>query len=112
MMAAYILTCIFWLSSWAWSASWAAFVLAYYDGFFYVGLHTFGSVMAACAALGAVTWILCIINLIFFILGSVQNHGSTASGDVELGQKPTENVQAQTPVYAQHATTQPTSVQV
>ncbi|KAK7958474.1 hypothetical protein PG988_013322 [Apiospora saccharicola] len=111
MLLAYILTCIFWLSSWGWSASWAAFLLASYDGFYYTGLHTFGSVMAACAALGAVTWVLCVINLIFFILGSVRNHDSTASGNVELGQKPVGNVQADTPVYAQHATTQPTSVQ-
>ncbi|KAK8028301.1 hypothetical protein PG991_005357 [Apiospora marii] len=108
MLLAYILTCVFWLSSWAWSASWAAFTLAYYDGYFYSGLHTFGSVMAACAALGAVTWVLCIINLVFFIIGSVRNHHSTTSPDVELGQKPAENVQAQTPVYAQHATTQST----
>ncbi|KAK8042487.1 hypothetical protein PG994_012970 [Apiospora phragmitis] len=114
MMVAYILTCIFWLSGWAWSASWASFLLAYsYDDFYYPGIHTFGSVMAACAALGAVTWILCIINLIFFIIGSVRNHDASNPGNVELGHGPktSEGVQAQTPVYAQHQTPQPTSAQ-
>ncbi|KAK8080382.1 hypothetical protein PG997_008200 [Apiospora hydei] len=114
MLVAYILTCIFWLSAWAWAASWASFVLAYYaNDFYYPGLHTFGSVMAACAALGAVTWVLCIINLVFFIIGSVLNHDATAPSNVELGHgpKPAEGVQAQTPAYAQHQTAQPTPVQ-
>ncbi|KAK6828191.1 hypothetical protein PG990_009806 [Apiospora arundinis] len=112
MLVVYIMTCIFWLSSWAWAASWASFLLAYYNSSYYPGFRSFGSAMAACAALGAVTWVLCIINLVFFIVGSVRNHDPAANpGNVELGhagQKPADA--GHTPVYAQNQTAQPTSV--
>jgi hypothetical protein len=57
-VGALILAAIFWLSAWAWAASVASTVLGY-DGLYYYYNDTFksyGSSMAAGAALGAFTW--------------------------------------------------------
>ncbi|ORY65183.1 uncharacterized protein BCR38DRAFT_340942 [Pseudomassariella vexata] len=84
VLIAYVLSVIFWLSGWAWSASWAATILSYtayeVDGVY----KTFGSVMAACAGLGAILWILTIVNLVFFIMACLQNQDSAQN--VELDQ--------------------------
>ncbi|KAI0132606.1 hypothetical protein BJ170DRAFT_254808 [Xylariales sp. AK1849] len=96
LFIAYIISCIFWLSGWAWSAAWAGAVLGFYDG---LG-NTFGSAMGACAGLGAIVWILCILNLVLFSLGCVRSEGSTHAGNVELGHAQKQD-QNQTP-YAQH----------
>lgn len=61
--------------------------------------------MAGNAAIGAVIWILCVINLIFFILASCRDNN--AGGNVELGstQKQDHNQgqapYTQQPVYGQ-----------
>ncbi|KAK3307452.1 uncharacterized protein B0T15DRAFT_501953 [Chaetomium strumarium] len=77
----YIFTIIFWLSAWAWSASWAAIFLsagAYSDEM------AFGGAMAGAAALGAIVWVLAIVHLAFFIRACVMD--ATGAGHAELGQ--------------------------
>lgn len=88
----YILSCIFWLSAWAWSASLASFWLATYCNGFLCGStgdygKQVGGALAGCAALGAVTWILVIINLVFLIKGSLADpEGDAPAHQAELGQ--------------------------
>ena len=55
ILIAYVLNIIFWLSAWSWSASSAAFWLAYdsYYTHLYAGE---GGALAGCAALGAFIW--------------------------------------------------------
>lgn len=60
-LVGYILTVIFWLSGWAWSADAASAwlrVASHYVawGSFYKDHKAVGGSFAACAALGAVTW--------------------------------------------------------
>ncbi|KAH6996581.1 hypothetical protein BKA56DRAFT_666786 [Ilyonectria sp. MPI-CAGE-AT-0026] len=68
-ICALILDAIFWLSAWAWAASVASSFYSYYDGY-YGSSHTldaYGGSLAACAALGAFTWVLVIVTIVFFI---------------------------------------------
>ncbi|KAH8680963.1 hypothetical protein BX600DRAFT_428937 [Xylariales sp. PMI_506] len=83
LLIPYVLLCIFWLSGWAWAASWAGVWLAY-DLDDYYGYNRFGGAMAGCAAIGAIVWVLCIVNLIFFIMACVRN--PSTQPNVELGQ--------------------------
>lgn len=57
-LVGYILTVIFWLSGWAWSADAASAWLrwAAWGSLFYKDHKAVGGSFAACAALGAVTW--------------------------------------------------------
>lgn len=82
----YILSIIFWLSAWAWSASWASVTLGTYYGHVYVS--QFGVSSAACAGLGAVVWVLTIVNIAFFIKSCL----AAPNDDAELGNvsKPNE----------------------
>jgi len=82
---AQILLIIFWLSGWAWAASWASL----YSG--YWGNRTVSSVMGGIAGIGALVWILIIIDFVFFTLGCVRENDSTAgttTTNVELGKGP------------------------
>ncbi|KAH8201101.1 hypothetical protein TruAng_004728 [Truncatella angustata] len=76
-LIAYSLSAIFWLSGWAWAASWAAALLdyAYYS-------NSFGGAMAGNAAIGAIIWVLVVVNLVFFILASCRDN---TTANVELG---------------------------
>ncbi|KAI1850030.1 hypothetical protein JX266_004409 [Neoarthrinium moseri] len=94
-LIAYILSIIFWLSGWAWAASWASVASAYSFGY----NDTFGGVMGGCAGLGAIIWILAIVNLVFFILASVREPSST--GNVELGHAQKQDQQPYTGQPAQ-----------
>ncbi|KAK0643315.1 hypothetical protein B0T16DRAFT_459480 [Cercophora newfieldiana] len=83
----YIFSIIFWLSGWAWAASLAGVWLSYYDGF---GISTsasdpvkqLGASLAVTAALGAVVWVMTIVNLVMFIKACVADPGSN---NAELG---------------------------
>ncbi|ETS83146.1 hypothetical protein PFICI_05022 [Pestalotiopsis fici W106-1] len=97
LLIAYVLSAIFWLAGWAWAASWAAAILGYYRGNSLAS--KFGGAMAGNAAIGAVVWVLVIVNLVFFIMASVRDESSAAN--VELGQ-PQKQSQPM-------ATTQPTT---
>ncbi|KAL1866374.1 hypothetical protein VTK73DRAFT_4752 [Phialemonium thermophilum] len=95
-LVAYILGVIFWLSGWAWAASSAAFWLSW-------GLDNYnnheGGALAACAGLGALTWVLTIVNLGFFIRGClVDPDGAGAIHQAELGQVKQDPAQAYQPV--------------
>ncbi|KAI2615770.1 hypothetical protein GGS26DRAFT_579159 [Hypomontagnella submonticulosa] len=77
VLTAYALGTIFWLTGWAWSASWASYALSSdnRDGTSSNGgsWMKFGSVMGACAGLGALSWVLSGIELTFFCLSCVRN---------------------------------------
>ncbi|KAI0597060.1 hypothetical protein F4775DRAFT_273751 [Biscogniauxia sp. FL1348] len=97
VIAGHVLSVIFWLSGWAWAASSAAYVLSFdsYYGPDSVDDHwkTFGNVMGACAGLGALEWILCIIALAVLTRACLQNPDSNPTSTVELNhtQKPVGN---------------------
>ncbi|KAI5926686.1 hypothetical protein F4810DRAFT_481614 [Camillea tinctor] len=101
VIAGHVLSIIFWLSGWAWAASSAAYVLSFdnYYGSDSVSGHwkTFGNVMGACAGLGALVWILCIIVLVILSRACLQNPESYPAADVEMNhtQKPEGGVPVQ-----------------
>lgn len=53
-----LISCIFWLSGWAWAADVASAFRSGYldDGFRYKRLDRYSASIAACAALGAFVW--------------------------------------------------------
>ncbi|KAK4236032.1 hypothetical protein C8A03DRAFT_17280 [Achaetomium macrosporum] len=77
----YIFSIIFWLSAWAWSATWASVFLSPGGS---RADNSFGGALAGCAALGAVVWVLTIVHLAFFIRACVVD--TTVAGQAELGQ--------------------------
>lgn len=81
-LVGYILSIIFWLSAWAWSASNAS---AFMSVKVVKEYNQIGSGLAACAGLGALVWILTIVHLAFFIHACVVLD-STSTGQAELGQ--------------------------
>jgi len=90
LLIGYIFSVIFWLSGWAWSASLAGLWLSYtdtYRGFgieddYYAPIRNLGAALAVCAGLGAVVWVLCIVNLVMFIKACIQDPNSN---NAELG---------------------------
>ncbi|KAK4444943.1 hypothetical protein QBC34DRAFT_170940 [Podospora aff. communis PSN243] len=89
LLIGYIFSVIFWLSAWAWSASLASLWLSIYssaNGFrnddYYSPVKQLGAALAVCAALGAVVWVLCIVNLVMFIKACVSDSNSN---NAELG---------------------------
>jgi hypothetical protein len=101
-LIAYILSIIFWLSGWAWAASSASFWLTSYC---YLGAcvspsdyaKAEGGALAAAAALGAVAWILSIVNLYFFVKACLNDpDGEAAPRQAELGQIKQEPTPTQT----------------
>ncbi|KAI0468686.1 hypothetical protein F4859DRAFT_524209 [Xylaria cf. heliscus] len=65
-----LLSVIFWLSAWAWAASWASYTLSFENPRPYDRIRgawmAFGQTIAACAGIGAGAWVLCIIALVVF----------------------------------------------
>ncbi|KIL93595.1 hypothetical protein FAVG1_03577 [Fusarium avenaceum] len=88
-----VLAAIFWLSAWAWAAAWASDFYRVYDGSGLGranGFDAWGASLAAGAALGAVTWALIIVIIVFFVRACMADpHGSSFSprpqNDVEAG---------------------------
>jgi len=102
-LIAYLISVLFWLSGWAWSASWAGA----WCGLDRDGCGTYGGVLAAIAALGAVVWVLSIVHLVFFVKFCKASPDTTAHGGAELG-----HVKPEQPyVAAQHSTGQPAAAQ-
>ncbi|KAF4988062.1 hypothetical protein FDECE_15203 [Fusarium decemcellulare] len=109
-IGALILAAIFWLSAWAWAASWAASFYDLWDGYsrrYYSELSPWGASMAAGAALGAVTWVLIIVIIVFFVKACMASpHSSSFSprpqNDAEMGQPKPEGAHIQ-PVQPVHA---------
>ena len=109
VFVAYILSIIFWLTGWAWSASLASYMLSYIS--YYGPYKNYGLAMAGCAALGAVVWVLAIVNLVFFCMACFRKGDTERTGNVELGetQKP---VPATTrPIPHEPVATQPAPAQ-
>jgi hypothetical protein len=102
-LSAYVIGVIFWLTGWSWSASWAAQLSGFTDlfGDTLDVFDTFAAVMGACAGLGALVWILSIVNLVFFILACRRESGIGHTGNVELGHGPKPEAQVQQPYPAQ-----------
>ncbi|KAH7114147.1 hypothetical protein B0J13DRAFT_460365 [Dactylonectria estremocensis] len=59
-----ILAAIFWLSAWAWAASFASDL---YRMYWYSDSNPWAASMAAGAVLGAFTWVVVLVTLVFFI---------------------------------------------
>lgn len=89
ILIAYALSTIFWLVGWSWSASWANYALSFSDGYEVGGGEViwslYGSLLGACAGLGALAWALSLIEFGFFchFCTKYPNIGRTRS--VELG---------------------------
>lgn len=111
-LIAYSLSIIFWLSAWAWAASTASIWLTSYCIFGTCSspsgyAKNEGGALAGCAALGAVIWILSIVNLFFFVRACLADpEGSNAQNQAELGQVKQEPTPASYPAgqYPQQAT--------
>jgi hypothetical protein len=69
------LCAIFWLSAWAWSASVASAFRGYYSGFGDDDWDRYAASIAACAALGAFTWVAIIVLTIFYIMACLRDGG-------------------------------------
>ncbi|KAF4998351.1 hypothetical protein FGRMN_3231 [Fusarium graminum] len=93
-LGALVLAAIFWLSAWAWAASWASEIYSVYDrsGLGRAnGFDAWGASLAAGAGLGAGVWVLIIVIIVFFVRACMADpHGSSFSprpqNDVEAGQ--------------------------
>jgi hypothetical protein len=123
LLIAYIISIIFWLSAWAWSASVASVWLAYSGDFSSSNCHydnnfnlvcdntgdnpwkRYGASLAACAGIGALIWILCIVHLVMFVLACIRDPGTAAPhNNAELGQvKAQEAYPQQQQTYPQQA---------
>ncbi|KAI1368610.1 hypothetical protein F5Y08DRAFT_247934 [Xylaria arbuscula] len=82
-----LLSLIFWIVGWAWSASWAAYILSFdnYSPFDSIRGHwkAFGQATAACAGIGALTFVACIAALVTF-WSACRRSPATLSNNVEL----------------------------
>ncbi|KAB5577901.1 hypothetical protein GE09DRAFT_1260788 [Coniochaeta sp. 2T2.1] len=90
-LVAYTLSIIFWLSAWAWAASTAALWLIDVCNYGRCSRSSYaereGGALAACAGLGAIIWVLSIVNLFFFIRACLRDpQGSNPNNQAELGQ--------------------------
>ncbi|KAI1659780.1 hypothetical protein F4813DRAFT_351907 [Daldinia decipiens] len=85
VLAAYALSSIFWLAGWAWSASWASYGLSFNNSYEESSgkdlWTTFGSVMGACAGLGALIWVLSIAEFGFFCHFALRNFNPAYIGN-------------------------------
>lgn len=78
------LSAIFWLSAWAWAAS-VASVWSGYDSSFWGGeLSRYSASIAACAALGAFTWVAVVALTILYVLACFRDSSETPS-QTEMG---------------------------
>lgn len=105
-VGALILDAIFWLSAWAWAASWASNYYSIYNaaGFgLYAELQAWGASMLAGSVLGAFTWVVIIVITVFFVkacMDSPQDSSFSprAPTDPEMGPPKQEGVSQ--PQYA------------
>ncbi|KAL6354581.1 hypothetical protein LRP88_11924 [Fusarium phalaenopsidis] len=105
-VGALILDAIFWLSAWAWAASWTSNYYSIYNaaGFgLYAELKAWGASMLAGSVLGAFTWVVIIVIIVFFVkacMDSPQDSSFSprAPSDPEMGPPKQEGVSQ--PQYA------------
>ncbi|KAJ0158602.1 hypothetical protein CTA2_11239 [Colletotrichum tanaceti] len=93
VLVGYAVTCLFWLSGWAWSASIAALFLGNkcIQGTCF-GPTTeekrYGGSMAGAAAVGAINWVLMVIVLFYYIKGCLSDpdcYGVSTGHESEMG---------------------------
>ncbi|KAH7119465.1 hypothetical protein B0J13DRAFT_457779 [Dactylonectria estremocensis] len=85
-----ILAAIFWLSAWAWAASFASDLYRIYGVGGYNDSNPWAASMAAGAILGAFTWVVILVTLVYFVracMASPQGSSFTAKAqnDAEMG---------------------------
>lgn len=104
---AYLLGIIFWLSGWAWAASWAGiYNVSYYGYGFTYNYGPFGPVLAAIAGLGALVWILSIVNFVIFVracLADPEGNGAAAATGVSAAEMGAVKPEAQVTSYPEPA---------
>ncbi|TGJ80742.1 hypothetical protein E0Z10_g8027 [Xylaria hypoxylon] len=83
-----ILSAIFWISGWAWAASWAAYILSFdnYNSYDRIrgSWKAFGQTTAACAGIGALIWVLSIVALVAFCSACTRSSASAPINNIEL----------------------------
>ncbi|KAI8953766.1 hypothetical protein F4801DRAFT_83460 [Xylaria longipes] len=83
-----LLSVIFWITGWAWAASWASYTLSFDNYSPYDSIRgawmAFGKTVAACAGIGAGVWVLCIIALVVFCSACRRSSTSAPANDMEL----------------------------
>ncbi|KAJ8125810.1 hypothetical protein O1611_g7828 [Lasiodiplodia mahajangana] len=90
-----LLSVILWISGWAWAASSADYILSF-DNY---GSHdsirgawkAFGQSIAACAGIGALVWVLCIITVVAFCSACRRSSVSVDVTTIELTNIPKSN---------------------
>ncbi|KAM7218172.1 hypothetical protein V8F06_006463 [Rhypophila decipiens] len=80
----YALSLIFWLTAWAYCASGASALLAWYGGYLGPGKNL-GAALGASAGLGAIVWILAIVHFVFFIRACLADPQGSGQHQAELG---------------------------
>ncbi|KAI3343010.1 hypothetical protein F4824DRAFT_127161 [Ustulina deusta] len=105
-----LLSVIFWISGWAWAASWAAYTLSFdnYDSYDPIlgAWKAFGQTTAACAGIGALIWVLCITTLIFFCSACMRSSLSAPINNFELADASKPNAPRVTRHSSPHRATQ------
>ncbi|KAI8961411.1 hypothetical protein F5Y11DRAFT_366758 [Daldinia sp. FL1419] len=111
-LGAFSLNSIFWLTGWAWSAYWASYSLSYDDSSEESREHelsaTFGSVMGACAGLGALIWILSLAELGFFCHFALKSYDPVYLDNARTEQARLPRYEVQTPGPSQRSYTMQT----
>ncbi|KAI1157126.1 hypothetical protein F4825DRAFT_400780 [Nemania diffusa] len=83
-----LLSAIFWIVGWAWAASWADYILSFDNYSSYDSIRgawkAYGQTIAACASIGALVWVLCIVALAAFCYVSIRRSTSRSAIDIEL----------------------------
>ncbi|RWA03575.1 hypothetical protein EKO27_g11527 [Xylaria grammica] len=90
-----LLSAIFWISAWAWAASWAAYILSFdnYNSYDEIrgSWKAFGQTTAACAGIGALIWVLCIVSLGAFCSACTRRSAPAPINNIELASIPKPN---------------------
>ncbi|KAI0409556.1 hypothetical protein F4802DRAFT_544492 [Xylaria palmicola] len=85
---AQLLSAVFWITGWAWAASWASYILSFDNYSSHDRIRgywkAFGQTTAACAAIGAFVWVLCIVALVAFYSACSRSPAPALANATEL----------------------------
>ncbi|KAI1200622.1 hypothetical protein F5X97DRAFT_84848 [Nemania serpens] len=88
VLAGQFLSTVFWIVGWAWAASWAAYVLSFDNYGSYDSIRgawkAYGQTTAACAGIGALVWVLCMLALGLFCSACMRRAESAQTRNIEL----------------------------
>ncbi|KAI0553577.1 hypothetical protein F4679DRAFT_529653 [Xylaria curta] len=97
-----LLSVIFWITAWAWAASWASYTLSFDNYSSYDKIRgawmTYGKIIAACAGIGAGVWVFCIFAVIMFCSACKRSSTLAPTDDMELANISSSQGKSQ-PVY-------------